>query len=120
MMATDVSWMLELSLRPEHEAEFTALMTEMVAATSANEAGALSYEWSLSADGATCHIFERYADSAAVLTHLGAFGEKFAGRFLEMLTPVRCVVYGSPSPHVKEELAVLNPVYMRIVGGFNR
>ncbi len=27
-------------------------MTEMVAATSANEAGALSYEWSLSADGA--------------------------------------------------------------------
>ena len=71
-------------------------------------------------DGAACHIFERYADSAAVLTHVGAFGEKFAGRFLEMLTPVRCVVYGSPSPQVKEGLAVLNPVYMRLVGGFNR
>jgi hypothetical protein len=84
MTATDVSWMLELSLKPGHEAEFTALMTEMVAATSANEAGALSYEWSLSADGATC------------------------------------VVYGSPSPQVKEGLAVLNPVYMRLVGGFNR
>ena len=27
MMATDVSWMLELSLKPGHEAEFTALMT---------------------------------------------------------------------------------------------
>ena len=78
MMATDVFWMPELSLKPGHEPEFTALMTEMVAATSANEAGALSYEWSLSADGATCHIFERYADSAAVMTHPGAFAEKFA------------------------------------------
>jgi quinol monooxygenase YgiN len=120
MTAADVFWMLELSLKPGNEAGFTALMTEMVAATSANEAGALSYEWSLSCDGATCHIFERYADSAAVLTHLGTFGERFAGRFLEMLTPTRCVVYGSPSPQVKEGLAVLNPVYMRLVGGFNR
>jgi quinol monooxygenase YgiN len=68
-MATEVSWMLELSLNPGHEAEFTALVTEIVAVTSTNEAGALTYEWSLSADGATCHIFERYADSAAVLTH---------------------------------------------------
>jgi len=59
MLATDVSWTLELSLKPGHEPEFTALMTEMVAATSANEAGALSYEWSLSADGATCNIYER-------------------------------------------------------------
>jgi len=120
MMATEVSWMLELSMKPGHEPEFTALMTEMVAATSANEAGALSYEWSLSADSATCHIFERYADSAAVMAHLVAFREKFAGRFREMLTPVRCVVYGSPSPQVKERLAGLNPVYMRLVGGFNR
>lgn len=120
MLATEVSWMLELSLKPGQEAEYTALLTEMVSATSANEAGALSYEWSLSADGATCHIFERYADSAAVLAHLGAFGEKFAGRFLGMLTPVRCVVYGSPSPQVKEGLAVLNPVYMQPVGGFTR
>ena len=119
-MADDISWMLELSLKPGHEAKLAALVSEMVAATSANEAGTLCYEWSLSLDGATCHILERYADSAAVLTHLGAFGEKFAGRFLEMLTPVRCVVYGSPSPQVKEGLAVLNPVYMRLVGGFNR
>src|SRR5436305_1076904 len=119
-MATDISWLLELSLKPEREAEFTVLRNEMVAATSANEAGTLSYEWSLSADGATCHIFERYADSAAVLAHLRAFGEKFAGRFLDLLTPVRCVVYGSPSPEVKEGLAVLNPAYMRQVGGFNR
>ena len=119
-MATDISWMLELSLKPGHEAEFMALMTEMVAATSTNEAGTLSYEWSLSVDGSTCHIFERYADSAATLTHLGAFGAKFAGRFLEILTPIRCVVYGSPSPQLKEGLVVLNPVYMRSVGGFNR
>ena len=50
---------LELSLKPGHEAKLAALVSEMVAATSANEAGALSYEWSLSADGATCNIYER-------------------------------------------------------------
>lgn len=120
MTGSNVSWILELSVKPGREVELMALMTEMVAATGANEAGALSYEWSLSADGSTCHIFERYADSAAVLAHLVVFGEKFAGRFLELLTPVRCVVYGSPSQQVQEGLAVLNPVYMRPVGGFNR
>ena len=119
-MATDVSWMLELNLKPGRGADFTAFVTEMVAATSANETGALSYKWSLSADGSACHIFERYADSAAVLAHLEAFEKKFAGRFLEMLTPVRCVVYGSPSQQVKDGLAVLHPVYMRPVGGFTR
>lgn len=119
-MTTDISWMLELNVQPGREKEFRSLMEEMVRATRANEAGTLNYEWSTSADGRVCHIFERYIDSAAVLKHLATFGEKFAGRFLEILQPVRFIVYGSPSQEVKDALAGFNPVYTQPVGGFSR
>jgi quinol monooxygenase YgiN len=115
-----VSWLLELEIQAGRESEFQNLMAEMVAATEANEPGTLDYAWSASADGARCHIFERYADSSAVLTHLDAFGDKFAKRFLDILKPVRFVVYGSPSAAAREALAGFSPVYMRPLGGFSR
>jgi quinol monooxygenase YgiN len=119
-MSSNVYWMLELEIQSGREKDFRALMEEMVGATKKNENGALNYEWSTSADGKACHIFERYVDSAAVMTHLGTFGQKFAGRFLELLKPARFVVYGSPSAEVKNALAGFNPVYMQGVGGFSR
>jgi quinol monooxygenase YgiN len=119
-MSSQISWMLELNLNPGREQEFTALMKEMVASARDNEPGTLSYEWSLSADGTACHIFERYTDSAAVLVHGATFESKFAARFLEILRPTRCVVYGSPSQDVRTALAGFNPVYMQSVGGFDR
>jgi hypothetical protein len=69
---------------------------------------------------ASYHIFERYVDSAAVMIRVSAFGEKFAGRFLELLKRVRFVVYGSPSDQVKAALAGFNPVYKQPLGGFTR
>jgi quinol monooxygenase YgiN len=119
-MAAGVSWMLELSVQPGREKDLTLLANEMVAATRANEAGTLDYEWSLSSDGSVCHIFERYADSAAVMVHLGTFDKKFAARFLEILKPARFVVYGSPSPEVKDALDGMNAVYLQPLGGFSR
>ena len=118
-MAT-VSWMLELNVKPGSEKVLRALMNEMVTATRTNEAGTLNYEWSLSADGSVCHLYERYADSAATMTHLATFGAKFASRFLEVLKPVRLTVYGAPSPEVKGALAGFNPVYMEPASGFSR
>jgi quinol monooxygenase YgiN len=112
--------MLELDLQKGRESDFRALMAEMVAATQATEPGTLDYEWSLTTDGTRCHIFKRYADSAAVLAHLGTFGQRFAGRFLEALKPVRFVVYGSPSTAVQDALAGFSPVYMQPAGGFSR
>jgi quinol monooxygenase YgiN len=119
-MARHVSWILELNIQPGREKDFRGLMEEMVSATRANEPGTLAYEWSTNADGTVCHISERYVDSAAVLPHLGTFGEKFASRFLDILKPVRFVVYGSPSAAVQDALAGFNPVYMEPVGGFSR
>jgi quinol monooxygenase YgiN len=119
-MAADVSWVLELNVQPGHEKDFPALVEDMVRATQEDEPGTLGYQWSTSADGGVCHIYEHYVDSAAVLTHLATFGEKFAGRFLEILAPTRFVVYGSPSQEVKDALAAFQPVYMQSAGGFSR
>ena len=119
-MSDQVSWMLELEIQGGRADALRALMTEMVNATKTNEAGTLDYEWSTSTDGKRCHIFERYVDSAATLIHLGTFGERFAGRFLEILKPTRFVVYGSPSAAVRDALAAFGPVYMQPLGGFSR
>lgn len=119
-MSDQVSWMLELEVRPGRVDDLRKLAAEMVSATKANEPGTLDYEWSISADARQCHIFERYVDSTAVMTHVATFGEKFATRFLELLTPTRMMVYGSPSIGVQNAVADFQPVYMQCVGGFSR
>ena len=119
-MSEHVYWILELDLQTGKEEEFRALMEEMVTATRANEPGALNYEWSTSDDGRVCHIFERYADSAATMQHLANFGEKFAARFMEILSPTQFTVYGSPNQQVKDALATFGVAIMQQVGGFSR
>ena len=119
-MAAGVAWMLELKIQEGQGENLPALIDEMVGATREGEPGTLDYEWSTSADGTTCHIFERYADSDAVMAHLANFGEKYAGRFMEILVPTRFVVYGSPSQEVRDALAGFGAAYMNSAGGFSR
>ncbi len=119
-MSGHVCWMLELEMNEGRESDVRSLMKEMVDATKANEPGTLDYEWSFSADGRRCHLWERYADSQAALTHMGTFGETYAARFLDVMKPVRLVLYGSPSAAVKEGHAAFNPVFMQAAEGFSR
>jgi quinol monooxygenase YgiN len=119
-MNSEVSWILELQVQDGRENDVRPLIADMVSATQANEPGTLAYEWSTSADGKLCHLYERYVDSAAVMTHLGTFGERFADRFLTVFKPVRFVIYGSPSVAVKEAIAGFGPVYMQSAAGFSR
>jgi hypothetical protein len=66
------------------------------------------------------HLYERFADSAATLAHLGTFGEKFAGRFLAAVDPTRLTVMGSPSDEAKAALSGFGPTYLGPFGGFAR
>ena len=118
-MPTHVYWMLEVSVPPGRSNDFRALMEEMVKGTQA-EPGALNYEWSATADGATWHIFERYADSAATMVHLKNFGEKYAARFMGLCKPTRFIVCGTPSQEVKNAMAPSGAVFVPPVGGFSR
>lgn len=118
-MSENVSWLLELAVKPGELDTFRALMHEMVESTQA-EPGTLSYEWSISDAGDVCHLYERYADPAATLAHMGSFGANFAGRFLAAATPTRLTVYGAPSDEVKKGLSGFGPVFMAPFGGFAR
>jgi quinol monooxygenase YgiN len=118
-MSDQVSWLLELAVKPGELESFKALMAEMVESTQ-GEAGVLIYEWSISDDGSAIHIAERFADSAAVVAHLTGFAERFAQRFLAAVDPTGLVVYGAPNDEAKEALTALGPTYMAPLGGFAR
>lgn len=115
-----VAWIFELRVNDGHDAALRALMTEMVDATRAGEPGTLHYEWYLSEDGRRLHIYERYADAAATLVHLGNFSDRYMTRFFAALSPERMVVYGAADGAVRSALAQLAPPVMPKVGGFTR
>jgi quinol monooxygenase YgiN len=119
-MNADVYWIFELNIKPGRDNDFRKLMREMIGHTHVNEQDTIGYQWSLSEDGKTCHIFEQYTDSDAVMAHLANFGAKYAKRFMEVLSPVKFVVYGAPSQEVREALVALNPTYMSNLAGFIR
>lgn len=115
-----VTWMFELAVREGREAEFRALMAEMAEATERNEPGALDYEWYVSDDGRRLHLFERYADDDAAMTHLANFGARYMGRFFDVLAPERLTLYGAPDDRVRAGLAQLTPQVMARAAGFSR
>ncbi len=117
--AKTISWNLQMSVRDDRLNEARDLMNEMVVATQ-QEPGTQNYEWFLSGDDKTCHINERYADSEAVMVHLGNFGSKFADRFLACFEPTSLSVYGDPSAEARAALDGFGAVYLGWLGGFNR
>ncbi len=119
-MSEHVYWIIEAEVNDGKLQELKDLMVEMSQATKDDEPGALNYEWSLSADEKTCHIFERYTDSAATMVHMGNFGSKFAKRFMGVLKPFRCTLYGNPSEQVCKAMAPLGAVQMSSAAGFSR
>ncbi len=117
---SEIFFVFELAINPGRFEDLKSLIADMVEATQKNEVGTLNYEWAISDDQQVCHVYERYRDSTAVLTHLESFGSNFAVRLLQVVTPTRLVVYGTPSAQTKEGLAGLGPVYMAPLGGFRR
>ncbi len=119
-MTNHVYWLLELSIKEGELNNLKDVMKEMVSATQNDEPGALNYEWWISDDQKTCHIYERYTDSSATMIHLGNFGSKFADRVMSCVDVTRFIVYGDASNEVKEALAGFGAVVMQPFGGFDR
>lgn len=119
-MNDHVLWLLELAVAPGRQGELNALIQDMVEATRANEPGTRGFEWFLSPDGSVLHILEQYADSVAVLTHVGTFMSVFSKRFLDILTPTRLTVYGRPNAEARAALDGFGASYLEPVGGFRR
>ena len=119
-MSGNVHWILEVGINDGELDNFKQLMTEMVEATRANEPGALNYEWFISEDGKTCHIYERYQDSDATRVHMGNFGGQFAGRFMSICKMGKTSLYGDPDDKLKEMMGGMGAVHYSQIGGFVR
>jgi quinol monooxygenase YgiN len=117
-MSNEISWLLEVTILPGQLENFQAVALDLIAVTTP-EKGTLAYEWNLSEDGKTCDIYERYADSDAMIAHVKSFGN-FAARFMQACRPTRFHVYGSPSEAAQAALDDLQPVYFKYLGGFCR
>ncbi len=119
-MSDIIEWVLEMRVQDGQADKVQPLLDEMVAATKADEPGALHYEYYMPADKSTCTVLERYSDNAAVMTHLGNFGAKFADRFLAAFAPERFVVYGPANDEVMGALAGFGATQQDRVAGFTR
>lgn len=119
-MSDIIEWVLEMRVQDGQGENVQPLLDEMVAATQADEPGALHYEYYMPEDRSTCTVLERYADNAAVMAHLGNFGAKFADRFLTAFAPERFTVYGPANDEVRAVLAGFGATHQGMVAGFSR
>ncbi len=119
-MSDIIEWVLEMKIQEGQADNVMPLIQEMVAATQADEPGALHYEYYMSDDKTACTVLERYTDSAAAMVHLGNFGAKFAERFLGIFAPERLTVYGPASDDLRAGLAAMGAVHMEPAVGFHR
>ena len=118
-MEDHVAWIIELAVKDGQLGTFEELMREMVEGTNA-ESGTLAYEWYISGDSGSIHIFEKYADSDAMILHVNGFISNWAGRFMECVDITGFVVYGDPSPAARKILDGWRATYMGPWGGFSR
>ena len=116
-MGDQISWRVELAVKPGEFENFQALTGEMVEATR-EEPGTLSYERFVTDDGKFVHVYERYTDSGAALVHLRKFGEIFGERFASMVDRIRFTVFGNPSDELKGLLDGFGATYLRPFGNF--
>lgn len=119
-MSEVVSFVVELSIKPGQLDNFKSLGRELVESAQANEPGTLIYEYFLSDDGGTCELYERYADSASALQHLGTLQQRFLERLLGTADVKRVDVYGSPSPDLHGVLSGLGATFKAQLDGFAR
>lgn len=119
-MSEVVSWVTEASIKSGQLGNFKVLVEELVQSTR-DEPNTLAYEWFLDEDNSSLHIYERYADSAATMAHLGTLGEKgFMERILSMVDITRITVYGSPNDELKGVLGGFGATFMGQLNGFAR
>ena len=119
-MTENIYSVLELAVSPGCFEDLKTLNAALVETTRKNEPGMLDNHWAISDDRQVCHIYERFQDSAAAMTHLQWFAPNFGERFTKILKPTRVVIYGTPSVDVKNAFAEFNPIYMAPLGGFRK
>ena len=98
----NVFFIVELEIKRGQIEDLRRVAREMVDIARKDEPGTLNYEYFLSNDGATCHIYERYADEAGALAHSKTFPEELSKRG-QAFMPKRLTVYGKVTEAIKQK-----------------
>lgn len=120
----NVYFLARFTIREGQEDAFHEVAKDVCAAAGSEE-GTLNYEWSLSEDGRTCHVLERYVDSDAMRVHF-ANTAGFIERIFATLDVSGVDVYGSPDAEIRELLTQtgaqfhFEPRFNRPFAGFVR
>jgi quinol monooxygenase YgiN len=118
-MRDEIYWVFTAAVKPGRFAEFKQLVESIVEATR-QEPGALAYEYNVTDDESTVHIFERYRDRSAIVTHVTQTFAPFGERFMALVEGTGFFVYGSPDAEARKILDGLGAVYMAPFAGFIR
>jgi quinol monooxygenase YgiN len=114
-MSAEISWRVELAVKPGMLTAFQVLTGEMVE-SARNERGVLSFQRFVSEDNQCVEVYERYVDSAAATAHLQKFLATFAPRFSTLVVRTRFRVFGRPSPELKALLDTFGADYLQPLG----
>jgi len=87
--------------------EFKKLAAEILSVIKEKDQNTLQYDWFFNEDQTECIVRENYADSDAVLTHMGNLGD-LLGKILEV-SDLNLELYGNPSEELLNAAAALNP-----------
>jgi len=115
IIGNQISWHVVLAVKQDQLGSFEALTREMVNFTR-TESGVLCYQRFASEDGKLVHGYERYADSAAALSHLRNFATLFSERFSALVDRDRFTVFGQPSHELRAVLDRFGAIYLRSFG----
>jgi len=99
----------KFKIHPGKIEEFKKIASDCVVAVAKKEKGkgAIQYDWFFSPDNSECVVRETYADSNAVLAHMGNVGELLGQLFT--MSDFELEVYGNPSEELQQAAAPLNP-----------
>jgi quinol monooxygenase YgiN len=118
-MSDAVSWAVDVSIKAGQLDAFKALVEEMVQWSRA-DSDTLSYEWFLNEDNTSCHIYERYASSAAALAHVKIFIERYAEPFMGTVDMKGMTVFGPAEAELKGIMGGFGANFMGQFNGFAR
>jgi len=118
-MNRQISWLVELSIEPQHLDAYLEITAEMVR-VARGEPGTLAYERYLGPESGTWFIYERYRSSAGAAQHLRRFDALFAARFHRLITRRRFLVFGQPASRLRNLLERFGAAYLQRKAGFSR
>ena len=103
------------NIAPGNLAEFKELAARALDITK-GEATTLQYDWFFSDGETKCVVRERYANSDAILAHMGNMGD-LIGKLAELGGGLQIEAFGDLSPELLQAAAALQPTVYRYFQG---